>query len=117
MNFDFSIELKNNIFVISLKGELIEKNQASGLIELLEQKISAGENNIILNLEDLKYMNSTGLNVLINILTKCRNSGGEAILSSLSSKVKQLFLVTRLNSVFTVVETTEDAFTYFNESK
>jgi anti-sigma B factor antagonist len=112
MEFNFITENKNGAMIISLKGELIEKEQAKSLIDEIQIILSEASKNIILNLEELKYMNSTGLNVLINILTRCRNSGGDVVVCSLSAKVKQLFLITKLNSVFTVCNSMEEAFNY-----
>jgi anti-sigma B factor antagonist len=113
MEFNYTIENKDGIMLVSLQGELIEKFQAQKLTEELEVQISGGSNKIIINLNELKYLNSVGLNVLISILSKCRTSGGEVIVSNLSKKVKDLFLITKLNSVFTVTENLEEANDYF----
>jgi anti-sigma B factor antagonist len=54
-------------------------------------------------------MNSTGLNVLLMILTKARKSGGEAVLCNLSANISSLLSVTKLNSVFTVYNSLDEA--------
>jgi anti-sigma B factor antagonist len=57
----------------------------------------------------LKYINSSGLTVLINTLTKARKTGGEVMIANVSTKVSELLLITKLNTVFTVTPTVDEA--------
>ncbi len=116
MEFNYKLEVKEDIIIVSLEGELIEKFQAHNLLEELSIRIEE-TNKILLNLKDLKYLNSTGLNVMINILTKFRTAGGEVSVCCLSQKVNELFLITKLNSVFTVLKDVEEAQEYFKSIK
>lgn len=109
MLFDFSAEIRNDVVVISLTGELIEKNQAADLIKKTDEMVAAGKTKLALNLADLKYMNSSGLNTLIQLLTKTRNSGGETVIYNMNKKINELLLVTKLNTLFKIVETEEQA--------
>jgi len=47
--------------------------------------------------------------VLINILTKSRNSGGEAIITNVPEKINNLIITTKLNTVFAVTKSIEEA--------
>ncbi|HET6245110.1 MAG: STAS domain-containing protein [Bacteroidetes bacterium] len=116
MEFSYQMEVKDNIIIVSLQGELIEKFQAQALLEELEIRLQES-NRIILTLQDLKYLNSSGLNVLINILTRFRTAGGEAVVCCLSKKVNELFLITKLNSVFTVLKDLDESDAYFKSTK
>lgn len=109
MLFDFSAEIRNDVVVISLTGELIEKNQAADLIKKTDELVAAGKTKLALNLAELKYMNSSGLNTLIQLLTKTRNSGGETVIYNMNKKINELLLVTKLNTLFKIVETEEQA--------
>ena len=115
MIFEYTIKTKGSIKVITLKGELMEKSQALDLLNEVEECLSGKFNNFILNLEHLKYLNSSGLGVLISILTRCRRLEGEVVVTNLSQKVKELFLITKLNSVFTVTENMEAAIASFKK--
>ena len=115
MIFDYTIETVEKLKIITLKGELIEKAQALNLLNEVENAISDGFNNFILNLEELKYLNSSGLSALLSILTKCRKQDGEVVITNLSKKVKELFLITKLNSVFKVTENIESAIDSFKQ--
>lgn len=109
MLFEFSINEHSNYVVISLTGELIEKNQAAELLKKVEELVAAGKSKIALNLEGLKYMNSSGLNTLIQLLTKTRNSGGETVIYNMNKKINELLLITKLNTLFKIVETEDQA--------
>jgi anti-sigma B factor antagonist len=104
MTFNYKTEKKGGISVYSLKGELIDRDQASLMMSEIEDAIEAKDNKILLNLKDLRYINSSGLNILINILTKARKSGGEVAICCVNKKVEELLLITKLNSVFNVCE-------------
>lgn len=108
MTFEYSVE-KDTVPVISLKGDLMDKNQAAGLLAEIDEMIASGTHTFIISLEELRHLNSSGLNVLISVLTKARKAGGEVAIANLSSKVKELFLITKLNSVFSVATSVEEA--------
>jgi len=95
--------------MISISGRLIEKNAAEELINEVEKLISKGKNKFVVDGKKLEYMNSSGLAVLLHILTKARNAGGEAVLCELSKKVKMLFIITKLTSVYSVVDSFSEA--------
>ena len=105
MTFTHSID-KN---VISLIGDLIDRKHAEQMVIDIDAMIAAQNNKIVFDLGRLKYINSSGLTVLINALTKARKSGGEAMIANVSKKVNELLVITKLNTVFTVTDTIEEA--------
>ena len=109
MILDYNITEENNIQVLVLKGELIDKNQAIDLIKNIDELLELGKNKLVIDLSDLKYMNSSGLNVLIQLLTKTRTSGGESVIFNVSKKVNDLLIITKLNTLFKVTDTKEAA--------
>ena len=109
MLFNFSISEKPNCIILSLEGELIEKNQAIDLLKKVDELVAAGQTKIAINLANLKYMNSSGLNTMIQLLTKARNDGGEVVICNMNKKINELLLITKLNTLFKVVETEEQA--------
>jgi anti-anti-sigma factor len=60
-------------------------------------------------MENLSYMNSSGLNTLIQLLTKARVAGGEAVLCNMNKKINELILITKLNLLFKVTQTSDEA--------
>ncbi len=110
MSFNHSItQEKDNIVVISLSGRLIEKNQAIDLINEIDNLVNDDPLKLVIDLSELNYMNSSGLNILITLLTKARKTGGEAVLANEPEIIKKLLIITKLNQVFTVAENKEKA--------
>jgi anti-sigma B factor antagonist len=109
MIFDYKSSAKNGINMYQLSGELIDRNQALTMLSEIDNVISKGENKILLDLAGLKYINSSGLNIFINILTKSRKAGGEVAICCVNKKITELLVITKLNSVFNVCESPAEA--------
>ena len=113
MIFDFSISEQPGYVIFTLKGDLIEKNQANDLLGKADELLLGGKTKFALNMTDLKYMNSSGLNTLIQLLTKARKSGGDAVIYNMNKKINELLLVTKLNTLFKIFECEELALKSF----
>ena len=111
--FDLAVSQERNCKVFHLKGRLMDQQQADNMIGTLDQELGQGHTAVVLDLAALQYMNSTGLNILINVLTRTRNAGGDVVLAGLSQGVKQLFVVTKLDSVFTITADVPSALAHF----
>lgn len=109
MVLDYKITEENNLQVLALSGELIDKNQANNLIKHIDELLAEGKNKLIIDLSSLKYMNSSGLNVLIQLLTKTRTNGGESVIFNVNKKVNDLLVITKLNTLFKVADNKESA--------
>ena len=83
----------------------MEKRQAEELVAAVEDACNDEKNRIVIGLGELEYMNSTGLNTILGLLTRTRNAGGELAIGGVSEKVKQLLVMTKLNSVFNIHDT------------
>jgi anti-sigma B factor antagonist len=109
MVLDYKITEENKIQILFLSGELIDKHQATDLITSVNELLDAGNHKFIIDLSELKYMNSSGLNVLIQLLTKTRTNGGDSVICNVSKKVNDLLIITKLNTLFKVAENKEAA--------
>jgi len=109
MLFNYKIEENQSVVTVQLEGELIDRNQASELNKRVEALLEEDKHKFVLDLSELKYMNSSGLNILIQLLSKARSKGGEAIICGVNKKVEELLIITKLHTLFTIVPTQEDA--------
>ena len=109
MVFEFSIKKEGTHAMIHLSGELIEKGQAAGLMDAADLLIKEGNNKWAIDLEQLKYMNSSGLNTLIQMLTKARVAGGEAVIYNMNKKINELILITKLHTLFKIADSETSA--------
>ena len=109
MSFSFKIKKDKEFIQISLEGNLMSKQQIQDLLDEIDFYFNEGIKKIIIDLSDMQYMNSTGLSILINIFTQARNKGGEVVITNIPEKINQLLIITKLNSIFNIEETVEDA--------
>ena len=109
MSFSFEINKEEELILINLSGNLISKHQIDDLLDELDFQYNDGAKKVVIDLSEMKYMNSTGLGILINIFTKVRNVGGEVVLVNIPEKINKLLLITKLNSIFNIENTLEDA--------
>jgi anti-sigma B factor antagonist len=109
MTFSFRIQPEIGLMIIHLSGELIDKTQSTELSEKIDGLIAEKNIKLVFDLKDLKYINSSGLNVMINILSRVRKAGGEVVITNVAKRVNELLIITKLNTVFTVTDTLEGA--------
>jgi len=106
---EYTITDNPNYTLIHVSGRLIEKSQAEGLVKEFEGLSESGKNKYLMDLGTLEYVNSTGLNLIIGMFTQARNAGGELVIGGISPKVKKLMVMTKLDSVFKIYDSVEEA--------
>lgn len=107
--------LKENYRVISITGNYISDVDHKALVDQIDQLIAEGTFNFVINMSSINFINSSGLGVLIRVLTKARTKGGEAVLTEIPEKVSQLLAITKLNNVFNTFATEEEAVASFKK--
>jgi anti-sigma B factor antagonist len=101
--------LKNGFLIIRLEGDLIGENDGTGILTIATDAIQQKTLKCIIDISNLRYINSSGIGVLITILTKFRNKGGEVFLLKPSENVQKLLVITKLNAIFQIVKSEEEA--------
>lgn len=106
---NYTINTKDDILILKLQGDLIGEDIESTLINEVSAYIGRDILLCAIDISDVRFINSSGIGALITLLTKFRNKGGEVILIKPSAQVKKLLIITKLNSIFTVVESEQEA--------
>jgi len=104
----FNHAIKDNTLIIRLSGDLIGEDNGSGILEVAAAAIQQSVLVAIIDISGLRYINSSGIGVLITILTKFRNKGGEVYLLKPSESVQKLLVITKLNSIFQIVQSEDE---------
>jgi len=91
-----------------MEGDLIGDEVGPIIAELVSDSVEAGIKTVVIDLEKVRYISSSGLGLLITLLTKMKNTGGELFLTAPSEHVKKLLLITKLNVIFKVVESVKE---------
>jgi len=109
MKISYEYRRENNAIILQLKGDLIGDEVGPQLVDVVSDAINDHLKNCIVDLKEVRYISSSGIGVLITMLTKMRNVGGEVYLTSPSEHVKKLLIITKLNNIFTVYDSLAEA--------
>lgn len=109
MKAAFESYVQDKTLILKIEGDLIGDDSGPQLVGMVSDGLQEGTKKCIVDLSQVRYISSSGIGVLITILTKMRNADGEVYLTSPSEHVKKLLIITKLNAIFTVFDTLEDA--------
>ena len=99
---------KDGIEVIDVQGE-IDIYTAPRLRELLIDLVNKGNYQIVVNLEKVGFLDSTGLGVLVGGLKRVRAHDGSLDLVCTQERILKIFKITGLTKVFDIYETVDQA--------
>jgi len=100
---------RGDVTVVHVGGE-IDVYTAPLLRERLDEHISVGRSHLIVDLEGVSFMDSTGLGVLVGRLKLVRAQNGTLRLVCASERILKVFAITGLDKVFQIYPTVDDAF-------
>ena len=103
----------NGIYVLALKGRLVLGQESNGLRSTVEDLLSGGGTKIVVNLDQVNYVDSAGLGALIEMHRKTAAKGGRLVLSNLGPNLKRALEIARLLSIFETSPTEAAAVTGF----
>jgi len=104
----FSVRKDAKGTVIGVDGQLIVGNRhelKQSVLDALEQ----GDRKFVIDFTSTGYIDSSGLGVLVSLSKKIREQGGELRLSSLNEDLRTLFELTKLDTLFRITDTKEQA--------
>jgi anti-sigma B factor antagonist len=99
---------KDGIEVVDVEGE-IDISTAPRLRELLIDLVSQGSYQLIVNLDQVEFLDSTGLGVLVGGLNRVRAHDGSLDLVCTRERILKIFKITGLTKVFGIHETADQA--------
>jgi anti-sigma B factor antagonist len=114
MSFYILEKLIDGVIVLDLRGRLTLGEETEALRTRVRQLVESGYTQIILNLENVSYIDSVGLSTLVSTYTTTRREGGDMKLLNLTKRVHDLLQITRLSTVFEIYDSLEDAQRSFN---
>jgi anti-sigma B factor antagonist len=113
MSVDLEQREREGIVILDLKGRLIVGEPVAALREKIRELGEAGSNNIILNMEGVDYIDSTGLGGLVISYTSLKKQGGSLKLLNLNRRNIELLVLTKLTTVFEIFDEEQDAVNSF----
>ena len=113
MALDIEQREREGIVILDLKGRLVVGEPVAALREKIRELCDASSNNIILNMDGVDYIDSTGLGGLVISYTSLKKQGGSLKLLNLNRRNIELLVLTKLTTVFEVFDEEQDAVNSF----
>lgn len=112
---EFNIEKKDNFTLIQVLEEKLDTHIAPNLKSELVLISGNGEKNIILDLSNCRYCDSSGLSAILVANRLCKNANGTFVLTGLTEAVERLITISQLDTVLNITETLDDAVGFISE--
>jgi anti-sigma B factor antagonist len=102
-----------SVSVVELDGRLVLGDESNSVREKLTSLVAAGKNKIVLNMANIKYIDSSGLGALVAAHVSAKTHGSSVRLCNLGQKFHDVMQVTRLLTVFDVYDSQAAAVSSF----
>jgi anti-sigma B factor antagonist len=93
------IRQDQQVTVISVEGE-VDASTSTDLGDSLDQLLADGHKKLVVDLQNVKFIDSSGLGALVRVYKHARSEASDICLASLQPPVKRVFELTRLDRVF-----------------
>jgi len=94
----------NGIAVLDLEGRIVLGEESNAMRERVKELLTGGKTKIVLNMDNVTYIDSAGLGTLVAIFHSAKQQGATLKLANLGSKFREVLQVTRLLTVFEVFD-------------
>ena len=95
----------NGVEVVALDGRIVLGEESNALREKVKSMIAAGKKKIVLNMNNITFIDSAGLGTLVASHHSARTQGATMKLCHLGSKFQEVLQITKLLTVFDVSDT------------
>ncbi len=104
---------QGDVFICKLEGE-IDFNNSPELRKSFIKLIENQAQKVVLDLEKVSYIDSSGLATLVEVLQKLKSSNGQLKLVNLQEKVRGVFEITKLEKLFEIYSQIQQAIESFS---
>jgi anti-sigma B factor antagonist len=117
MALDITQHELEGITVCDFKGSIVLGDSASAVRNLVKGLLTGGHSQVVFNLKQVDFVDSSGLGVLILAHSNMQTAGGALKLANLSRRSMELLVLTKLSTVFEVFGDEQDAVNSFFPSR
>ena len=100
MSAKATVRKAGNVAIVDLAGRIVLGDGSGVVRETIKDLVGSGQNNILLNLRDVTYLDSSGLGEIVGSYATVTSLGGDVRLLHAQGKVKELLTITKLYTVF-----------------
>jgi len=105
---DISSRTKGEIVILDISGE-IDLYNAPEIKDIINKLIEQKKYNVIINLKDVTYIDSSGIGALISSLSNLKKYQGGLKIINVFASVKKVFELTKLTSFFEIYDSEDEA--------
>jgi anti-sigma B factor antagonist len=105
----------DGVSVVALDGRIVLGEESNALREKVKSMIAAGKKKIILNMDNITFIDSAGLGTLVAAHHSVKSQGASMRLCHLGSKFQEVLQITKLLTVFDVYNTEAEAVASFSK--
>ena len=113
MSLEIQQRDREGIILLDLDGRLTVGAEVAKFRERIQKAVTSGQRSIILNLEKVDYIDSTGLGALVMGYTSVQRAEGKVKLLNLSRRSIELLIMTKLTTIFEVFDDEQNAINSF----
>jgi anti-sigma B factor antagonist len=120
MRMKYAVRTIGDVVVLDLSGPISPGNTIEDrlvLHDLINQQVNAGQKNVLLNLRDVSYIDSSGVGDLIGALRIVQSQGGQLRMCNASQRIGDLLYRTHLDSIISNDRSEESALQAFSGSQ
>jgi anti-sigma B factor antagonist len=111
-----NVRQRDGVTVLDLKGKITIGLGDVALRNAVQEAMSSGATNILINLRDVTTIDSSGVGELVSAYATATNRGAKLKLANLPAKVSDILQITQLITVFEVYDTEDEAIASFSAS-
>jgi anti-sigma B factor antagonist len=100
MSLKINVRESGNVVVLDLNGRITIGEETASLRDTIKELLDGGQKNILLNLAEVSYIDSTGLGQFVGSYATVTSRGGQLKLVNLQKKLQELMQITKLITVF-----------------
>jgi anti-sigma B factor antagonist len=105
----------HGVSVVALDGRIVLGEESNALRQKLKSLLAEGKKKIVLNMDNIKYIDSAGLGILVAAHVSAKTQGASLHLCHLGSKFQEVLQITKLLTVFEVCDTEAAAVASFSK--
>lgn len=106
-------EIKGDAVIFHLSGKIMGGEDSTRFHGQIHEQTDAGKKKIVIALGEVEWMNSSGIGMLISILTTVKNNKGELRIANTPKKVQNLINIVQIERILKSYDTVEDALKSF----
>jgi len=98
-----------DVAIVSVSGNLMGGPETTAVHDKVREIAGKGHKKLVIDLAKVKWINSSGLGVLMGSMTTMKNADGEMKLANVSDRIQSLFMITKLITIFETFDSTDKA--------